>query len=335
MFYSDAKRRLPLIVAAYNGCKDVVELLIANGANVHSADDKGHTPLHIASMRGHIGVVESLIANGAKIDAEAEDGCTPLYMAASFEHRDIAQLFLKYGAVTEPDIAVMLGEMESVKHNLEQGVDVNSKLAKGLRRGDSWLITAIGSKHKNHELVELLLNYGARINERTGGTIKFSPLHQASIRGSREICELLIANGAHVNVEDKFGNTPLYRAASIGHRHIVELLLNSGTNLNGLNLEKRNALFEAARLHHSQVVASLLAHGIEVNLTDERGFTPLLCAFQKIGGDEIIRALVASGANVNVRTHEGHSPLLIAVAQGSKDMVELLLAHGAREGLDA
>jgi ankyrin repeat protein len=339
--YSKEETIPALIVAAYNGAKDIVELLLASGASVHVLDGNDQTPLHIASVRGHKDVVELLIANGAQIDAKAKDGSTPLYMAASFQHQDIVQLLLDYDAIIEPDIepdiAVMLGDIELVKHYLEQGADANSKLIKGLKKGYSWLLTAVGCQYKN--LVELLLNYGAMVNDRTGNW-KFSPLHQAAtgIRGiaCRDICEILIAHGADVNIEDNLGDTPLHLAARLKHNDIVEILLNCGANVNALNLVRRSALFEAARLHRQQIVKSLLSHGAEVNLMDELGFTPLLFAFQREGADEIIRTLVTYGANVNIRFPQGarSSPLSIAIARKNKNIVELLLARGAREDLD-
>lgn len=252
-------------------------------------------------------------------------------MAAWGQHRDVAQLLLDYGAAMEPDISVMLGDIELVKRYLTQGLDANSKLAKGLTKGESWLITVVGYLYI--ELVELLLNHGARVNEKTG-TFKFSPLHRATILGYQDICELLIARGADVNAEDKHGNTPIHGAARLGHQDIVEYLLEYGANVNTLNVAGSTAVFDAAQQHHLQVVEYLLSRGAEVNLTDEQGFTPLLRAFQKSGSDEIIRVLVAYGAEVNVRGHQGLSPLHIAVAQKNKNIVELLLAHGAREGLE-
>jgi len=58
-------------------------------------------------------------------------------------------------------------------------------------------------------------------------------------------------------------------------------------------------------------------------------------AFQRAGGDETVRVLVAYGADVNVRGGREHlSPLHLAVAQNNKNIVELLLAHGAQEGLE-
>jgi serine/threonine-protein phosphatase 6 regulatory ankyrin repeat subunit B len=333
--YNPAKKNPALIVAAYDGCKDVVEQLIASGTSVHVVDDEGHTPLHVASLKGHRDVVEFLIAHEAQIDARTEDGCTPLYLAAFSKHREIAQLLLNYGATMEPDIALMLGDIELVKYYLDQGVDANSKLARGLTKGHSWLNTAIGYQYKNRNIIELLLNHGALVNEKTG-TFKFAPLHRASITGSLDICSLLITHDADVNAEDAHGNTPLHWAARLGHQDIVEFLLDSSANVNALNHARCSALFHAAQFHRLQVVECLLSRGAEVNLTDEQGFTPLMIAFHKSRGDDIVRLLVTHGADVNVRFPDGtrSSPLRIAMGRKNKDLVELLLAHGAREDLE-
>lgn len=334
MYFGEATNPA-FIVAAHSGCKEIVELLIASGANVHTVDFNGQTPLHVASMEGHREVVEILIASGAQINAETKDGCTPLYMAALGQHQDIVQLLLDCGAVIEPDIGVMLGDIELVKRYLEEGVDVNSKLAKGLTKGDSWLTTAIGYKYRNKNLIEFLLSSGARVNEKTGYS-EFSPLHKAAIVGCTDTCKVLIDYGADVNSTDKVGDTPLHKASQLEHDTIVKLLLNYGANVNALNLTKRSALFEAARLHRQQVVESLLSHNAEVNLRDNLGFTPLLYAFQRKGGEEIIKILLTNGADANVRFPQGakSSPLLMAIAQKNKNLVELLLAYGVQEGLE-
>ena len=79
------------------GRKDIVELLIAKGADVNAKfDDDGSTPLHLAAWKGHFETAELLIAAGADVNAKMEDGDTPLDLAKG--HPEIAELLRKHGA---------------------------------------------------------------------------------------------------------------------------------------------------------------------------------------------------------------------------------------------
>lgn len=334
MFYSQDKLCSALFIAAYRGYRDIAEFLIANDASVHVVDGSGETPLHKASVKGHLEIVSLLVANGATVDAQAKDGCTPLYLSACSEHEPVSQYLLEHGAVIEEDIAIMLGNIELIKRYFGQGVDANSKLTKGYAKGESWL--NIACRHQKKDLVELLLNRGAKINKKTG-SFKLSPLHIASIgnRGQArlDICEILIAHGAEINSQDKLGATPLHRAAKVGNKMMLELLIRYGANVNALDFSNQTPLFEAARLHRLEAVNFLLSCGAEVNLTDDKGWTPLLRAFQESRGDEIIKALVCHGADVNVQGSRRESPLHLATAQNNIGMVKFLLEHDATEGL--
>jgi ankyrin repeat protein len=52
-----------------------------------------------------------------------------------------------------------------------------------------------------------------------------TPLHLACSVGHFEAVDVLLNNGATVNVADKFGQTPLHIAAAKGRVHVVRLLL--------------------------------------------------------------------------------------------------------------
>ena len=57
------------------------------------------------------------------------------------------------------------------------------------------------------------------------------PLYSATRDGKIRVVQILIANGANVNVIDKkFGHTPLQSAQKNGYTEIVELLRKHGAN---------------------------------------------------------------------------------------------------------
>jgi ankyrin repeat protein len=59
--------------AAQRGHKEVVELLITKGADMHARDPNEQTPLHIAASRGYKEIAELLIAAGADVNAKDDN----------------------------------------------------------------------------------------------------------------------------------------------------------------------------------------------------------------------------------------------------------------------
>jgi ankyrin repeat protein len=89
----------PLYGAARSGRKEVAELLIAKGADVNAKDVNGTIPLHYAAYEGHKEIVELLIAKGAEVNAKTDVyGRTPLHFAAATGHKEIAELLITKGA---------------------------------------------------------------------------------------------------------------------------------------------------------------------------------------------------------------------------------------------
>jgi len=75
-------------------------------------------------------------------------------------------------------------------------------------------------------LAGLLIAKGAKVN--TEDKWGYSPLHTAAKHGYDNIAENLIDAGADVNAEDVAGQTPLEFAKQRGFNNIVELLRKHG-----------------------------------------------------------------------------------------------------------
>jgi ankyrin repeat protein len=80
----------------------MVELLVANGANVNGAG--GTTPLHKSASTGQKEIVELLLANGANVNVTIAFGDTPLDWAVRNNKEDVAELLRKHGGKTGEEL---------------------------------------------------------------------------------------------------------------------------------------------------------------------------------------------------------------------------------------
>ena len=110
----DAGGGTPILDAAYSGQKEIVELLIENGADVNAKivnakienanDVNGMTPLHEAAFGGYKEIAELLIAKGADVNAKSRFDGTPLDEAVRMKCTQIADLLRKHGGKTGEEL---------------------------------------------------------------------------------------------------------------------------------------------------------------------------------------------------------------------------------------
>ena len=98
--------------AAAGGQNEIVELLIAKGADVNATDGDGDTPLHLAgNSTATKEIAELLISKGAGVNAmnlsppgRRIGGMTPLDMATLGNRTEIADLLRKHGGKTGEEL---------------------------------------------------------------------------------------------------------------------------------------------------------------------------------------------------------------------------------------
>lgn len=96
----DANQDAPLIMAAYKGYTEIVQLLLEAGADV-SAVDPGMqaTALHAAAYAGNTAAAKLLIQNGIDIDKQGPyNGYTALHDAIWQGNQETAQVLIEAGA---------------------------------------------------------------------------------------------------------------------------------------------------------------------------------------------------------------------------------------------
>jgi ankyrin repeat protein len=133
-----------------------------------------------------------------------------------------------------------------------------------------------------------------------------------------------------VNVRDGEGRTPLQLAVLGGYAELAELLLDRGGDLSAADAWNYTPLHHAAYEGDAELVALLLARGADVVARDVRGRQPLYLAVNWGRDVEAVELLIAAGADVNDRTPRGEEILLSTLYYGSPEIIDALLAAGAR-----
>ena len=196
-----------LFEAVYRDDLEGMKDLLAEGADVNAMDKDGNTPLHIVTHSGHKEMIKLLISNGADVNAKGRFG-TPIHNAVSSGYKEIVQLLVDEGAdvnakewrgKTPLDMATPLGRQDLLKYQ---------EIAELLRKyGGKYGTLHSAATGGDIEEVKELLAAGSEVNVVDGAG--YSPLHYAIKSNRPEVVELLIVNGADVNETVNTGETPL------------------------------------------------------------------------------------------------------------------------------
>ena len=122
--------------------------------------------------------------------------------------------------------------------------------------------------------------------------------------------------------------TALHIAAWAGNNSALNTILEAGGDVNITDNKGTTPLIVAAWEGHSTCVKTLIAEGADVNASDTDGITPLMSAVQN-NHDECVRQVVKAGADVNAVDSKGFTALIAAAWTGNTKLVQMLLDAGA------
>ncbi len=112
----------PVYWAVEKGQVNIVGMLLDKGVNINFVEKRhGRTLLHIAAIKGYKDVVDILLAKGA--DVKAKDGYSkiPLFYAGKYGHKMAADLLTKHGAKKSSDMEENYGRSPFLTRRFNEG----------------------------------------------------------------------------------------------------------------------------------------------------------------------------------------------------------------------
>lgn len=202
----------PLMYALLNGKEEAAEELIARGADpwAHLKAEQGDSPprlMHLAAQLHGPSVMGALLAKQPEAQSVMacldSEGCTPLH------------------------IATRLGRIEIVKAVLEAYPSIEDRKALLKVKADNGnTVMHEAAEHTQidvlNELIAAVPSNNLAVND-TDKNLR-TPLHFAASAGNLQMCEALVAAGAHLEAKDSQGVIPAVYAFNLKHDTIVKYL---------------------------------------------------------------------------------------------------------------
>lgn len=185
-----------LMRASFGGYRDIVQLLMNNGSDIHLKNVAGTNALMFASMEGHGQIVDLLLRRGARVNDKDSAGQTAIFQAS------------------------VSGSIETVRLLIAAGADLKVKNKLGITALDA------ATKYGGNAGIVKLLRESTAVDEKFGNSnsvdsnnkgLPKATLHEVTVADDIEAVRKLISNGADINMRDEDGFTSLMHASYAGY----------------------------------------------------------------------------------------------------------------------
>ncbi len=326
------------------------------------------TLLPLPKPSGHVEVVEQLLAAGADINALSPRRGPPLAVAAANSRAPVVRTLLDAGAdgnavrpsdgATPLVVSIIEGMDDQIPHVLIECADVDLEIADkegytpllhAAGNGDNLLIAALlgaGAERLRDSVaaeasrewlvrhclwdwkvlpVQALMFAGGDPNGEHSG---LTPLVAVSFKGDARMANALLEEGADVKRRvGPAGYTALYCACALGHQEVAEVLLRFGAGVGLGRKEGMELLANVCKQGHVGLLRLLLGVVPDPWVVDEDEVGLLAQACYWGRGDVVLELLVAAGPHA-VAGREAAEALVVAALCGREGCVKVLLEAG-------
>jgi len=321
---------------------------------IHTGDARSNQPIHWAVMTRQIDIIDELLARGSDINAARVDGARPIQLTNGDYHyrgwRDVpeevvttpAQVLAHLrgrGAYCDICTAASIGDLDRVRELLDQDPSLANRVSEYVTYYiGSGAPLKNGAARGHIDIVKLLLERGADPNLPEEGIAPHGhALYSAVYNGHHEIARLLLEHAAYPNPEVESSADALSIAIMRSDQEMIELLCSYGASRGVHLLAHYGDIKTAAAVF---AASPALADDAEAlgSAADKEGFLRLMLRYQPdlpkrravAGGTrELTELLFAHGMNPSHRDWLGSTPLHEFARKGEVENAAIFLDHGA------
>ncbi|WP_321996696.1 ankyrin repeat domain-containing protein [Draconibacterium orientale] len=224
--------------------------------------------------------------------------------------------------------AASRGNLELVQYLVEKGARIDLKDSHGY----SVTQFTAASGQSNTKIYDFLIESGADLKNEKDHDGRDVILVAAPRVKNLDLIDYFISKGLSLNTSDNHGNGLFNIAAQGGNVDVLKALVARGVAIDKNANTNENAILFASRggrgsSNSLAVFQYLEGLGLEPNITSNDGVTPLHNLSRSASDLAIFRYFIDKGVNPNSADKDGNTPLLNAASRNKQEVISFLVEH--------
>lgn len=296
-----------------------------------------------AILENNLLCVQSILEKWIYLNIKNEDEYTPLMLASQEEYKDIVQLLLDkdvnvlaknmYG-----ETALMFATRNGHKDIMQLLLDKELNI---LAKNNYFTTLLMFVAQGGHKDIEQLQGYGDIFVEHEGG---ITTLQVSVEKRHKDIAQFLLKKGAEVLAESRDGTTAFFAVAQDAHRNIVQTLITDNwivdTRINrdivqtliakgALAEDGTTILIMTTQYEGTSNIKTLIDKNTNMLAERKDDVSPRMLAAMSRNKDSTQALNNKNMMDVLIKGKQGVTALIYAAWLGEREMLKLLLEHGA------